>query len=80
MSNEHYALDLGDLPEGTKLTLTNAPRYAIADMLQIKYTGEVWLVEDIQGYEYCFRILSKDDTRRDSIFYIDYHRGIEKIG
>ena len=59
--------------------VSNAPKYQIGDIILIDKTQSHWLVEDICGWEYCFRILDTNNTRRDSISYIDSHKGIEKV-
>ncbi len=56
-----------------------SPKYAVGDIIHIIKTDAHWLIEDIDRWEYCFRILDTDNIRRDSIFYIDGHNGIEKV-
>lgn len=55
------------------------PKYAVGDILLIEKTGALFLVEEIRSYEYCFRILDLNITRRDSIFYIDMNTQIKKV-
>ena len=55
------------------------PKYEIGDIICIRSTDALWLVEDIQGWEYCFRILDNNSTRRDSVPYIDGHYDIIEV-
>ena len=55
------------------------PKYTIGDIICVISTDALWLVEDIQGWEYCFRILDNNSTRRDSVAYIDGHNHIIKV-
>lgn len=62
-----------------KKAILNAPKYQVGDIIQVISTGAFWLIEDIDHFEYCVRILDTDNTRRDSIFYIDIHTNIIKV-
>ena len=55
------------------------PKYAIGDIICVRSTDAHLLIEDIQGWEYCFRILDNNNTRRDSVAYIDGHNDIIKV-
>jgi len=64
------------------------PTYEIGDIICIRSTGAHWLLEDIVGrrlfedivvWEYCFRILDNNTTRRESVPYIDGHNDIIKV-
>lgn len=58
--------------------INNRHKYEIGDIIRVIKTDAHWLLEDIIGWEYCFRVLDNNDTRRESITYIDGHKGLVK--